>query len=114
MAALPANAENVKVTIMNANGQVMKVMQLGDQKKGDVSFEWDGNMQTGTPAPAGNYIMKVQGKVGDEYPEFAISRYAKVDSVSLTSSSGQVMLNLQGGNQVSMSQVEAIGRGSDS
>ena len=61
---LAGAADNVTVTITDANGLAVRTMKLGAQKAGVMAFSWDGKSDNGTPAANGNYkfsIAAVQG-----------------------------------------------------
>jgi len=56
---LPADATDVKLTILNAAGQVVHAESPSDMKAGDHTLTWNGKDLAGTPSPDGSYTLKV-------------------------------------------------------
>ena len=57
---LDSAADSVKVQIMDAAGNVVKTLDLGNQEAGLARFAWDGTDNTGTQLANGTYSFKVQ------------------------------------------------------
>lgn len=64
--ALSGAADQVKVTILNAAGQVMQTQDLGARAAGVFNFAWDGMTDADTRAPDGAYTFKVAATRGGE------------------------------------------------
>lgn len=62
---LKAPAADVKVEITDANGNVVRTMELGDKPKGALSVSWDGKNDAGITQRAGQYNIKVTAKDAD-------------------------------------------------
>jgi flagellar basal-body rod modification protein FlgD len=56
---LPVAASQVAVTVTDANGSVVRTLQLGAMAAGFQDFTWDGNTDAGAAAAPGNYQFKV-------------------------------------------------------
>jgi flagellar basal-body rod modification protein FlgD len=56
--------DNAAVTIRDANGLLIRTLQLGDQPKGLNSFVWDGKNDAGVQAVAGRYTYSVSAAQG--------------------------------------------------
>jgi len=54
---------NVKITVEDEKGQVIKSFSLEGEHKGNVSFNWDGTDQDGKPVKEGKYQIKATGTV---------------------------------------------------
>jgi flagellar basal-body rod modification protein FlgD len=52
---LAQNADDVKVTIADASGSVVRTLDLGAQDAGTQTFSWDGKTDAGTTARDGQY-----------------------------------------------------------
>ncbi|MFN3944658.1 MAG: flagellar hook assembly protein FlgD [Allosphingosinicella sp.] len=50
---LAADAAQVTVSFLDANGQIVHAEQLGPQARGAIAFNWDGRDQAGEPAASG-------------------------------------------------------------
>ncbi|MCB1914279.1 MAG: flagellar hook assembly protein FlgD [Rhodocyclaceae bacterium] len=59
-------ADSVVVSIRDANGIEVSVLDLGPLDAGTHGFAWDGNSQNGTPAVPGNYLVSVAASAGGE------------------------------------------------
>ena len=107
-ADLTQSAADVRVTVTDAGGQVIRQMTLGPQSSGTVKFTWDGLNDAGAPAAAGAYTVKVTALNGGKPTALATSVVARVDSVSLGGSEG-ITLNLWDGSSQPLSNVKEIG-----
>ncbi len=62
---LPKDASEVHLAIQGDNGETLFEKDMGPQKAGAVTFDWDGIRSNTLPAKTGNYLMRVQAK-GDQ------------------------------------------------
>jgi flagellar hook assembly protein FlgD len=60
--SLPVDAAQLSITIMDQTGTAILEQDLGPTKKGENSFNWDGNKANMLPAKAGNYSYLIRGK----------------------------------------------------
>jgi len=58
--SLPANAEKVTVNIKDASGAVVRTMEMGAQKAGIQTFNWDGKDANGKAVANGSYTFSVE------------------------------------------------------
>ena len=82
---LPADAANLKISIYDAAGRMVRQVALGPQSAGLVRFSWDGSLPDGTGAAPGKYTVYADPGTGEAMPTLAVGR---VDSV-LIGSDGQ-------------------------
>lgn len=101
---LAADAGAVRVAIQAPSGELLKVVDLGAQKKGSVDWKWDGKTTAGDPAPAGPYKIAVTASNNGKSVGTTGLVWAPVESVSLPSG-GAPKLNLVGLGQIDPSQV---------
>ncbi|AUG09462.1 flagellar hook assembly protein FlgD [Pseudomonas sp. S09G 359] len=109
--AVTAATGNVTVKITDANGNVVRTLDLGAQSAGTSDFIWDGKNDAGEVAPAGTYTFAATTKndKGDAVA-LATSLPATVTSVTLSKTGGEMVLNLAGGmGSVKLSQIQTIG-----
>lgn len=78
---LPENASAVRVEIRDANGQVVRRLDLGRHEAGLVEFEWDGVTDTGERAAPGAYALVASYQVGNETIGADTFVAARVESV---------------------------------
>lgn len=104
---LGADASNVTVAISDANGQLLHTADLGAQKAGTVSYDWDGKAAGGVDAGAGPFTVSVSANDGSQSVAANSLVWAPVTSVSTTS--GAAVLTLPGIGEVPVSAVRQIG-----
>ena len=105
---LAGATSNVLLTITDANGAVMKSVDLGAQTGGTVNYEWDGNNAAGEPAGAGPFTVTAQARDGAKSVASRTLVWAPVTSVSMPPG-GEAQLTLPGIGQVPVSAVRSIG-----
>lgn len=59
---LTESATNVTVSIRNANGDVVRTMQMGDRPPGQHTVTWDGIGDSGERMPPGRYTVDIVAK----------------------------------------------------
>ncbi len=105
---LSSSAQNVQVDILDDSGQLLRRLELGQQARGLVEFQWDGMTDGGEPAEPGNYSIEARIIRGNTVEGVATLVNAQIDSVNLGGAQGGMSLNLAGGEVLSMSQVRRI------
>lgn len=58
--SLAADAASVKITVTDGNGTPLRILNLGAAKSGETAFSWDGTLEGGYKAPAGQYRFMVE------------------------------------------------------
>lgn len=104
---VPASTGNLSVTIENAEGEIVKKIDLGETPAGQQTFEWDGVDEDGNDMPPGKYYVTAQGSYYGSTHQLETLISANVDSVSL-GQDGSITLNLAGMGQLPLSDVEHI------
>jgi len=89
-------ADQVKVTIQDANGIALRTLNLGPQDAGTVSFKWDGKADNGTPAVDGAYRIAVEAVRGDAKVSATALELGVVSSVTRTSQGARLNLGTLG------------------
>ncbi len=107
-ASLPQTAQNVRVTISDSLGQVVRQSTLGQQAAGPLAFEWDGLDDNGGRAPAGRYAVRFDALINGSEQALSPTVTARVDSVSLSRDGQAPTLNVDGFGSVAMSDVLEI------
>jgi len=101
-------ANKVTIYVENANGEVVQTVPVGDVKKGEFGFTWNGQTSKGEDASEGAYRFRVVGLVEGQASELQAMTYRKVDSVTLSGAGGAIVLNLNGGSQMALSEVVEV------
>ncbi|MDP2571086.1 flagellar hook assembly protein FlgD [Vibrio penaeicida] len=111
MVKVPQALDNMFVRIENAQGQLVRTLDVGAKPAGDSKVEWDGLDENGNPLPGGKYSVKAGGLLDGESREFEVSTYANVNSVLLGKGDGNVLLNLAGfESPVRLAEVLEVGK----
>jgi flagellar basal-body rod modification protein FlgD len=111
MVKVPQALDNLFVRIEDAQGQLIRTLDVGAKPAGDVKVEWDGLDENGNPLPGGKYKVKAGGLLDGESREFETSTYANVNSVLLGKGDGNVLLNLAGfDSPVRLAEVLEVGK----
>ncbi|OQA37602.1 MAG: Basal-body rod modification protein FlgD [Acidobacteria bacterium ADurb.Bin340] len=102
---LPAEA-TVTLTIKDANGKVVRVMDKGTLKAGDHALEWDGRDAAGNVLPDGAYTLEAVGLGTDGKPvAVTTSTHIRVDAVTFQNGTAYL---LAGGRRFNLSDVHEI------
>jgi flagellar basal-body rod modification protein FlgD len=88
---LDTDATQVSIAISDANGGMLRQLQLGAQKAGTTSFGWDGKDGAGNVAGSGPFTITALATAGDKTVTSRTLVWAPVESVSLPSSGSPVL-----------------------
>ena len=105
---LPASTNSVQITVQDGVGQVVRHIELGSQKAGDIYFNWDGFDSGGGRAPAGRYYITASAEIGGDTTALKTYVTSSVESVTLDKGGSMLTLNLEDGNAVDFSSVKEI------
>ena len=97
------------VTITNADGEVVRTLDLGTQQAGNSEFTWDGKDDEGALLEKGSYTFTAANKTDTGSTALTTYLPATVNSVTLSKTGGEIMLNLAGLGSIAMSKVQTIG-----
>ncbi len=104
-------ASNVNIYVENTAGELIQTVPVGSVAAGEFTFNWDGNMANGEPAPEGAYRFRIAGLVDGEASELQAMTYRKVESVTLAGAGGNILLNLNGGSSMALADVVEVSEG---
>lgn len=104
---LTEGADDVTVTISDQNGSLLRTLQLGAQRKGDLDIAWDGKTTTGDAAGTGPFKIAATVVRNGQRLAQAVQVWSPVTSVSLGEAGP--MLNLAGLGQKPLSAVRQVG-----
>jgi flagellar basal-body rod modification protein FlgD len=100
-------ATNVAVTIANADGQVLKTVQLGKQPGGTASFDWDGLTDAGVDAGSGPFTVSAQAAGAEGEVPARTLVWAPVRTVSMNA--GSPVLDVAGLGSIPVTAVRKVG-----
>ncbi len=104
---LDKSATDVLVTIADANGSVVKTLQLGAQPAGSATYDWNGKDDAGNAIEGGPYKVTVDAANGGSTVTARGLVWAPVQSVSVPAG-GEPTLNITGLGTVSTSAIRSI------
>ena len=104
---LDAEATGVTVTISDASGRILHSRDLGAQKAGTVSYDWNGKDLAGVDAGAGPFSVSVTAQNAGKAVSATGLVWAPVESVS--TAGGKAVLTLSGLGAVPVTAVRQIG-----
>ncbi len=99
---------NVKITVEDEKGQVIKEFSIEGDHQGNVAFTWDGKDKDGNTAKSAKYVIKASGTVNGNSESISALIYGKVESVTLGSASTPTQVNLKGLGRTSLSNILEI------
>ena len=99
-------AENVKVSIQDATGVVVRNLTLGPRDTGVNVVAWDGLTDNGSTAPAGDYSFAIDATQGGQTVSATTLNLGMVNSVSQNSQG--VQLNLANNKQAGYADIRQI------
>ena len=103
---LATAANDVRIDIKSATGEVMASLGLGSRLSGTQEFSWDGTKDDGTQAEEGDYYLSPTAVRDGTSSVPAMQVYGRVNSVQLKG--GEVTLNVSGQGNVSFNSVKRI------
>jgi flagellar basal-body rod modification protein FlgD len=104
-------ASNVFIYVENQAGEIVQTVPVGSVAAGEASFSWDGQTSDGSIAQEGVYRFRIAGMVEGQASELQAMTYRKVDSVTLAGAGGNILLNLNGGTSMALTDVVEVSEG---
>jgi len=104
---LEGRAEQVTVTIRDAEGRVVRTMELGPQFAGPVGYSWDGNDDAGQRVDPGRYRVEVEAVDADGTP-VAVDTRLRGTVTGVSYEDGYPELILDGEHRVAVGDVREI------
>ena len=103
---LPSNADRVKVSIFNEDGDLIRLVD-GATGKGDRAYLWDGLDAQGNRAAAGTYTFKIDALGPNDEPIVASSTAAAVVT-GVETLNGDIYLNTSTGETVKLADILSV------
>ncbi|MFJ3523478.1 flagellar hook assembly protein FlgD [Pseudomonas sp. NPDC090203] len=108
-AVLPNSSTVTQVKVYDSKGEVVRTLDLGEQKAGNASFTWDGKDEDGNVLASGNYSFVATAALDGKSSTVKTYLPATVSSVTMGSAGTAMTLNLADGSNVALSKVQQIG-----
>jgi len=107
--SLPSNSTLTSVEVYNSKGELVRSIDLKEQKAGDVKFTWDGKDDAGNVLEAGNYSFKATGNLAGKSTVLKTYLPDTVSSVVMGAAGAAMTLNLADGTNIGLSKIYQIG-----
>lgn len=104
---LSQTTSQLRLYINNSAGEQVGLIDLGEQVKGDVAYQFVGTDSAGESLPPGEYQLVASAKTEDSEEQMITRVGMNVDSVSLEPNEG-VQLNIKGLGALSLDEVRQI------
>jgi flagellar basal-body rod modification protein FlgD len=106
--SVPDGASSVRLDVYDARGRAVYTQQLGRQEPGEIIVRWDGADQTGQRQAPGLYTVNATVDTFGTLNKVPITTPATVRSVSYSSMADGLVLELDDGSTVPLSQVKRV------
>jgi flagellar basal-body rod modification protein FlgD len=103
----PSGAKSVTVTVTNSTGSLINTFQVAPATSGLTTFTWNGTTSSGAAAPAGQYTIAATSSDGVTNTKLTPLVAAKVQSVTLDSSTNTLDVTTENGT-VPLSSIVSI------
>ena len=107
---MPSAGDGVTLKIYDNSGDLVRTIDMGSQKSGNIDFTWDGKDDSGEQVASGAYTIKASASLDGTSTALTTYLPATVNSVTLGQSGGEMTLNLAGIGSVSASSIQTIGK----
>ncbi|CAM4083047.1 MULTISPECIES: flagellar hook assembly protein FlgD [Pseudoalteromonas] len=94
--AVESPVKDLKLSITDSSGQLVRTINLDTQPAGGLRFNWDGKNEAGERLPAGEYSIKAEGSMGEEFTSLPVATYKNIESVSINGANG-IIINTKAG-----------------
>lgn len=105
---LPSMVPDLNLNLYNTKGQLVRSMSIEGQGPGLVDIKWDGLNDAGVALPAGQYRLEATGSVDGETQAFETLCLKKIVGVTLDPEGGQPLIEMVGGESLTLDKVRAI------
>ena len=102
---LNSDVSDIKLSIEDSSGNVIRLLDIGSHQRGDVNFSWDGSNNSGTRMANGSYTLKANGIVDGQDAQLSLAVGANVNSVTI-SQNNDMLLNVDGVGAIPLSDVK--------
>ncbi|MCF4994465.1 flagellar hook assembly protein FlgD [Pseudomonas syringae] len=108
LVVVPSSAA-VTLKITDSEGKAVRTIDMGTQNAGQADFIWDGKNDAGETVANGTYNFAANATYDGQATSLVTYLPATVNSVTISQTGGELMLNLAGLGSVALSEVQTIG-----
>jgi flagellar basal-body rod modification protein FlgD len=103
--ALNSDVSDIKLSIEDTTGNVIRFLDLGSHERGDVNFSWDGRDNSGARMVNGAYTLSANGIADGQDTQLNLAVGANVNSVTI-GQNNDMLLNVDGIGAIALSDVK--------
>lgn len=106
--SVPNGADKVTLDVYDQLGRKVFTQALGRQEPGDVQLRWEGYNDKGERMPEGRYSVQATVSSLGTVTQVPISTPAIVKSVTYNGTTNEMMVEVEGGGSVPLSQIKRV------
>jgi flagellar basal-body rod modification protein FlgD len=106
---LATDVDSIALKVFSSSGQLVRSGSIGEQKKGDFQFTWDGKDDAGNQVADGKYRIEANTSKFGKQTKAAVSTLATVKGVATDAVTGDMKVDVGNNTTVSMSEIKRIG-----
>ena len=107
--ALTSDADAIALKVFSSTGTLVRSGAIGNQKKGDFPFAWDGKDDAGNALADGSYRIEATVTRFGKESKAVVSTMATVKGVSTDAVTGDMKVDLGNGSTMSLTEVKRLG-----
>jgi len=104
---VPAGANGIHISVRDASGQLVRHFDVASQQ-GLTDFSWNGTTDRGEIAAPGSYTFTAEGTVAGKNESLPMLLNARVDSVTIDSTTNSLVLNTHGLGSIALGDVRRV------
>ena len=102
---MSSDVSDIKLSIEDATGNVIRFLDLGSHQRGDVNYSWDGRNNSGARMVNGDYTLRANGIADGQDTQLNLAVGANVNSVTV-GQNNDMLLNVDGFGAIALSDVK--------
>lgn len=106
---LASDADSIALKVFSSTGTLVRNGTIGNQKKGDFPFVWDGNDDAGNALADGSYRIEATVTRFGKESKAVVNTMATVKGVSTDAVTGDMKVELGNGSTMSLTEVKRLG-----
>lgn len=106
---LPTGASGVQISVVDAQGRLVREMIAGPQMPGNMPIVWDGKDAANKAAAPGLYRLSATAVVNGQTTNVPVNTLSTVRAIATNPSDGSVSLEVDGGRSVLLTDVKRVG-----
>lgn len=106
---LPTGASGLQISVVDAQGRLVREMIAGPQMPGNMPIVWDGKDAANKASAPGLYRLSATAVVNGQTTQVPVNTLSTVRAIATNPSDGSVSLEVDGGRSVLLTDVKRVG-----